>query len=126
MSNFWKEIKEPWKCAFPIAEVYENGDAIITKAPGTGRMVTEWTVKEHLVYEVHDPKRYLMADGIADLTGLKVKEIAKRKVVILPVLLEDCRVPALLRDKKSADCRTSFGNGIREILAALETHEKRG
>ena len=65
MSNFWKDIKEPWRVAFPIAEVYENGEAIITKAEGAGRMVTEWTVKEHLVYEVHDPKSYLMADGIS-------------------------------------------------------------
>ncbi len=82
MSNFWREIKEPWKCAFPIAEVYDNGDAIITKAPGTGRMVTEWTVKEHLVYEIHDPKRYLMADGIADLTELKLKEVGKDQVKV--------------------------------------------
>ena len=41
MSNFWKDIKEPWRVAFPIAEVYENGDAVITKAEGSGRMVTE-------------------------------------------------------------------------------------
>jgi hypothetical protein len=82
MSNFWREIKEPWKVAFPIAEVYENGDAIITKAFGSGRMVTEWTVKEHLVYEIHDPKNYLMADGIADLTQLSVKEIGKDQVKV--------------------------------------------
>jgi hypothetical protein len=80
MSNFWKDIKEPWRAAFPIAEVYENGDAIITKPQETGRFVTEWTVKEHLVYEVHDPRNYLMADGIADLTHLAIKEVAKDEV----------------------------------------------
>jgi hypothetical protein len=75
MSNFWKDIKEPWRVAFPIAEVYENGDAIITKADGSGRLVTEWTVKEHLVYEVHDPAHYIMADGIADLTKCKLETV---------------------------------------------------
>lgn len=80
MSNFWKEIKEPWRVAFPIAEVYENGDAVITKAKGAGRMVTEWTVKEHLVYEVHDPKSYLMADGISDLSQCRVKTIGRDQV----------------------------------------------
>ena len=73
MSNFWKDIEEPWRVAFPIAEVQEDGDAIITKAPGSGRMVTEWTVKEHLVYEVHDPKNYLMADAVADFSEIRLQ-----------------------------------------------------
>lgn len=80
MSNFWKEIPEPWRVAFPIAEVYENGEAVITKADGSGRMVTEWTVKEHLVYEVHDPANYIMADGISDLTGCHVRKEAENRI----------------------------------------------
>jgi hypothetical protein len=80
MSNFWKEIPEPWRVAFPIAEVYENGDAVITKAEGSGRMVTEWTVKEHLVYEVHDPRCYVMADGVCDLSHCRVKTLEPNRV----------------------------------------------
>lgn len=80
MSNFWKDVKEPWRVAFPIAEVYENGDAVITKADGSGRMVTEWTVKEHLVYEVHDPRCYLMADGISDLSECRIKQVGPDRV----------------------------------------------
>ena len=82
MSNFWKEIEEPWRVAFPIAEVYENGDAIITKPEGSGRMVTEWTVKEHLVYEVHDPANYIMADGISDLTGIELETVGDNRVKV--------------------------------------------
>lgn len=80
MSNFWKDIKEPWRVAFPIAEVSENGDAVITKTAGSGRMVNEWTVKEHLVYEVHDPTHYIMADGISDLTGAKLQTVGPDRV----------------------------------------------
>jgi len=82
MSNFWKDIKEPWRVAFPLAEVYENGDAVITKAAGSGRMVTEWTVKEHLVYEVHDPKKYLMADGVSDLSECQLSTIGPDRVKV--------------------------------------------
>lgn len=82
MSNFWKEIPEPWRVAFPVAEIYENGDAIITKPEGSGRMVTEWTVKEHLVYEVHDPANYIMADGISDLTGIALETVGKDRVKV--------------------------------------------
>jgi len=80
MSNFWNEIKEPWRVAFPIAEVYENGDAIITKAAGSGRMVNEWTVKEHLVYEVHDPRSYVMADGVSDLSQCRLESVGPDRV----------------------------------------------
>jgi hypothetical protein len=82
MSNFWKEIPEPWRVAFPIAEVYENGDAVITKAEGSGRMVTEWTVKEHLVYEVHDPRCYLMADGVSDLSECRIRTVGPDRVLV--------------------------------------------
>ena len=82
MSNFWKDVKEPWRVAFPIAEMYENGEAVITKANGSGRMVTDWTVKEHLVYEVHDPKRYLMADGVADLSERRIETVGPDRVKV--------------------------------------------
>lgn len=82
MSNFWKEIPEPWRVAFPIAEMFENGDAIITKPEGSGRMVTEWTVKEHLVYEVHDPSQYIMADGISDFRACKLETVGKDRVKV--------------------------------------------
>lgn len=80
MSNFWKEIKEPWRVAFPIAEVSDDGDAVITKAAGSGRMVTDWTIKEHLVYEVHDPTRYIMADGISDLSQARIEQVGPDRV----------------------------------------------
>jgi hypothetical protein len=78
----WKQAPELWRIGFPIAEVDENGDTIITKVPGSGGLVNEWTIKEHLVYEVHDPTNYLMPDGIADFTALKVQEIGKDKVKV--------------------------------------------
>ena len=82
MSNIWNIAPELWKVGFPIAEVDENGDAVLTKVPGSGGIVNEWTIKEHLVYEIHDPANYLMPDGIADFTKLKVEEIGKDRVKV--------------------------------------------
>lgn len=81
-SNLWEQVPEPWNPGFPIAEVYENGDAIISKPPGTGGLCNEWTMKEHLVYEVHDPKNYLMPDGIADLTQIKFEDLGDNRVKV--------------------------------------------
>lgn len=80
VSNFWREAKEMWRVGYPLAEIDENGDATITKVEGSGGVLNSWTVKEQLVYEVHDPSHYLMPDGIADFTTLRVQDIGPETV----------------------------------------------
>jgi len=80
MSNMWRVSKRPWEIGFPIAEVYENGEAVITKTPNSGGIVNQWTVKEHLLYEVIDPSNYVMPDGIADFTSVKLIEEGPNRV----------------------------------------------
>jgi hypothetical protein len=74
MSSQWKNVPQPWNIGFPIAEVGEDASALITKVPGTGGLINQWTIKEHLLYETHDPADYRMPDGIADLTTVRVTE----------------------------------------------------
>lgn len=47
-----------------------------------------------------------------------VRELEERRVVVLPVLIEDCAVPLFLRDKLYADFRTNFDDGLRTVLEA--------
>jgi hypothetical protein len=81
-SNQWREAVDAWKIGFPIAEVNEIPEAIITKAPDTGGIVNQWTVKEQLLYEVLDPHNYYMPDGIADLGEITVKEVGENRVQV--------------------------------------------
>ena len=85
MSNMWKVSERPWEIGFPVAEVYENGEAVITKTPNSGGIVNQWTVKEHLLYEIMDPANYLMPDGIADFTSLKLSEEERNRVKITDI-----------------------------------------
>ena len=80
MSNMWKVSERPWEIGFPIAEFYENGEAVITKTPGSGGIVNQWTIKEHLLYEIMDPANYLMPDGIGDFTGIRLIEEGRNRV----------------------------------------------
>ena len=57
---------------FPYAEVRSDGSACITKLDDTGGLVDERTVKEQLLYEVHDPARYLTPDVTADFSTVSV------------------------------------------------------
>ncbi|HEU5229763.1 MAG TPA: acyclic terpene utilization AtuA family protein [Ktedonobacteraceae bacterium] len=76
----WRSIPDLAHIGYPIAEVYENGDAIISKAPGTGGCVNFDTLREQLFYEVHDPAHYLTPDVDVDMTTLHMEEIGPDQV----------------------------------------------
>jgi hypothetical protein len=76
----WREAREPWHIGFPIAEVDQDANAVITKVEGSGGIVNQWTVKEQLTYEISDPRRYTMPDGIADFTSVELAEVGPDRV----------------------------------------------
>ncbi len=75
-----KDVPHLADCGFPIAEVTKDGTAVITKLADAGGMVTARTVKEQLLYEVHDPSRYLTPDVTADFSAVEVTEDARDRV----------------------------------------------
>ena len=46
-------------------------------------------------------------------------ELERKSVFILPVRLDDCQIPLIIRDKKYADFRTNFDDGMDELLDAI-------
>ena len=47
-------------------------------------------------------------------------EIKNRKVMILPILLEKCKIPNLLKAKKYADFTINYSEGLENLLKALK------
>jgi len=63
-----KDVKNLARLGFPLAEVDESGNAVITKVEGSGGRVCEATCKEQLLYEIHRPDQYLTPDVVADFS----------------------------------------------------------
>lgn len=47
-----------------------------------------------------------------------IRELEEKRVVVLPLLLEDCAIPVFLKDKLYADFRTDFEAGLKSVLEA--------
>jgi hypothetical protein len=76
----FKDVAGLARLGFPIGEVGEDGDLVITKVSGSGGAVTEATCKEQLLYEVHDPAQYLQPDVVADFSNVTVTQIGPDRV----------------------------------------------
>jgi hypothetical protein len=77
-----KDVAGLARLGFPIGEVSEDGNVVITKVEGSGGAVTEATCKEQLLYEVHDPANYIQPDVIADFSNVTVKQIGPDRVSV--------------------------------------------
>jgi hypothetical protein len=54
-----------------------------------------------------------------ELSAGLMRELEERRVIVLPLLLEDCDVPMFSREKKHADFRTNYDQGLGETIAAI-------
>lgn len=70
----FKDVPRLADCGFPIAEVRPDGSFVVTKLADTGGCVTTATVKEQLLYEVHDPSAYLTPDVTASFRGVSIAQ----------------------------------------------------
>ena len=54
-----------------------------------------------------------------ELNSALMREIKEKKVVVIPILLEDCEVPIFLQEKVYADFRNEFNVGFNSLLKPL-------
>ena len=65
---------------FPLAKVFADGTAEIFLLDGDPGRIDQLTCTLQLLYEVHDPARYITPDAILDLTGVRFEEIGRNRV----------------------------------------------
>jgi hypothetical protein len=85
LSRAWWDVPRPWDLPYPIAEVDADGTAVITKPRASGGRVSFDTVRHQLLYEVHDPGRYLAPDVVADFTSARFDDLGHDRVRVSDV-----------------------------------------
>lgn len=78
----FKDVAGLARLGFPIGEFGEDGSLVVTKVAGSGGVVSPATCKEQILYEVHDPARYLTPDVTADFSRVRVEPIGPDRVAV--------------------------------------------
>lgn len=78
----YKDVPDLANVGFPLAEIDEDGSAVITKLADAGGLVTIQTVKEQLLYEIHDPTAYVTPDVVADFSTAQLHQQGLDRVAV--------------------------------------------
>jgi hypothetical protein len=78
----WRSIPDLANIGFPIVEMREDGVFWVYKHDGTGGRIDVPTVSEQLIYEIGDPRNYIVPDVIADFTSITLEQDGVNRVRI--------------------------------------------
>jgi hypothetical protein len=67
----WAKVPDYAHLGYPIAEVSGDGSAVFMKPPGTGGRISFDTIRQQLLYEVHDPHAYVSPDVVLDMGTIR-------------------------------------------------------
>lgn len=76
----WESIPDMASIGYPIIEAEPDGSFTVTKHDSAGGRVHSDVVKEQLLYELGDPKRYLTPDCVADFTTIQLADTGPNRV----------------------------------------------
>jgi len=79
----WESTAPSWDTiGFPIVDVKADGSFLLTKPKGTGGAVTTMTTAEQLLYEIGDPKNYILPDVTCDFSEVSLEQVEKEAVSV--------------------------------------------
>ncbi len=77
-----KQVPGLARLGAPVASIARGHDRLTISKPLGGGSLTTATVTEQLLYEIHDPARYLTPDVVMDVSGVSMQQSGKDEVTL--------------------------------------------
>jgi len=117
--SFFEEVPSFDNVGFPLAEVYADGSAVISKHPGTGGLVSKGTVTAQLLYEINAPQ-YITPDVVAHFETIELSDDGEDRVKVCGVKGS----PATDTAKVTVNCMAGFQNSMTFHLIGMDIDRK--
>lgn len=116
----WETTGDWSNIGYPIVEVSEDGSFVTSKPEGTGGLVSEATVAEQMLYEIGDPRAYLLPDVTCDFTQVKIEQAGENLVRVSHAK----GLPPTNDYKVSATYQDGFRVGMYLTIGGLDAARK--